>query len=71
MAMKKKSTAGHNDLSGEEAGREFGISIEKLKTLMQTRGGESIQKLNETYGGLSGLEQKLKTNLITGKIKLK
>jgi hypothetical protein len=69
--MKKKSNAGHDDLSGGEAGHEFEISVEELKTLMQRRGDESIQKLNETYGGLSGLERKLKTNLITGEIKLK
>jgi hypothetical protein len=71
MRTKKKSNAGHDDLSGEAAGHEFGISIEELETLMQRRGDESIQELNETYGGLSGLEQKLKTNLINGEIKLK
>ncbi|CAF3048384.1 unnamed protein product, partial [Rotaria sp. Silwood2] len=66
MAKKKKSTDDHADSSSEYAGREFGISIQELETLMQTRGHEGIQQLNETYGGLSGLEQKLKTNLITG-----
>ncbi|CAF0797946.1 unnamed protein product [Rotaria sordida] len=66
MAKKKKTTAGHNNLTAEEAGREFGLSVRELEALMQTRGHEGIQELNETYGGLSGLAQKLKTNLITG-----
>jgi hypothetical protein len=68
MGTKKKSTGGHNDLSAEEAGRKFEISIGELKRLMETRG---VKELNERYGGLSGIEQKLKTNLINGKIKLK
>ena len=68
MAKKKKSTADPNAVSAIDAGREFGISLKELETLMQTRGHEGIRELNELYGGLSGLGQKLKTNLITGKI---
>jgi hypothetical protein len=68
MAKKRKSIADQNTLSASEAGREFGISLKELENLMQTRGHEGIKELNETYGGLSGLGQKLKTNLITGKI---
>ncbi|CAF1068097.1 unnamed protein product [Rotaria sp. Silwood1] len=66
MAKKKKITHGANDISPEEARREFGISYDELEKLMQTRGHEGILKLNESYGGLAGLGQKLKTNLITG-----
>ncbi|CAF1160340.1 unnamed protein product [Rotaria sordida] len=55
MAKKKKSTTSDNDLSSEDARREFEISIEELEKLMETRGHESIKELNETYGGLSGL----------------
>ncbi|CAF0953793.1 unnamed protein product [Adineta steineri] len=61
MATKKKSTAGSN-----ETGHEYGISIEELETLMQTRDDKGIKELNERYGGLSGIEQKLKTNLLNG-----
>jgi hypothetical protein len=67
MAKKKKSIPDNNALSAEQAGREFGISLKELETLMQTRGHEGVKEVNETYGGLSGLGQKLKTNLITGK----
>ncbi|CAF2551092.1 unnamed protein product [Rotaria sp. Silwood2] len=66
MAKKKKPTHGPNDISPEEARQEFGITYDDLEKLMQTRGHEGILKLNESYGGLSGLGQKLKTNLISG-----
>ncbi len=67
MAKKKKNTQENNDISVEEAGKQFGISLKNLETLMQTRGHDGIKELNEIHGGLSGLGQKLKTNLITGK----
>lgn len=67
MAKKKKSNAGQDELSPSAAGQEFGISLKELQGLMQTRGHEGIRDLNDNYGGLSGLGQKLKTNLITGK----
>jgi hypothetical protein len=68
MAKKKKTTQENNERLCEEAGREFGISLKDLEKLMQTRGHEGVQELNERFGGLSGVGQKLKTNLITGKI---
>ncbi|CAF1428840.1 unnamed protein product [Rotaria sordida] len=50
---------------GKDACHRFGISIQELEKLMHTRGHEGIKQLNETYDGLSGIEQKLKTNLMT------
>jgi len=66
MVNKRKSTNEHNINSADEAGREFGISIKDLTNLMQTRGHDGVKELNEIHGGLSGLGQKLKTNLIDG-----
>ncbi|CAF3879115.1 unnamed protein product [Adineta steineri] len=66
MAKKKKATDGHDDQSAAAAAREFGITYKELEVLMQTRGHEGVKEINDTYGGLSGLGQKLKTNLITG-----
>ncbi|CAF1360295.1 unnamed protein product [Rotaria magnacalcarata] len=66
MAKKKKTTNDTNEISSAAAALEFGISFDELEKLMQTRGHEGVLTLNETYGGLSGLGQKLKTNLITG-----
>ena len=69
MAKKKKDNQENNDTLSEEAGREFGIKLKQLETLMQTRGHDGIKELNEAYGGLSGLGQRLKSNLITGRTK--
>jgi hypothetical protein len=66
MAKKKKATQETNDISAEEAGKQFGISLKDLDTLMQTRGHDGVKELNDIYGGLSGLGQKLKTNIISG-----
>ena len=71
MAKKKKNTVDDNAVSTQEAAREFGISLKDLTTLMQTRGHEGINDLNEKFAGLSGMGQRLKTNLITGKISIK
>ena len=69
MGKKKKSADDTQARAADAAGREFGISLKELDTLMQTRGREGMEELNANYGGLSGLGQKLKTNLITGKTK--
>ncbi|CAF4323628.1 unnamed protein product, partial [Rotaria sordida] len=65
MTKEKKFTTVDNDFSSEEARRQFGISIQELEKLMQTRGHEGIKQLNDIYDGFNGIEQKLKTNLIT------
>ena len=67
MAKKKKNLLENNDISLEEAARQFGISLKDLENLMQTRGPDGMRDLNEIHGGLNGLGQKLKTNLISGK----
>ncbi|UJR37748.1 hypothetical protein I4U23_030442 [Adineta vaga] len=45
---------------------EFNISRQDLELLMQTYHDDGLKELNETFGGLSGLEQKLQTNFLTG-----
>lgn len=67
MAKQKKSSARYSKVSADAAGCEFRISVRELELLMQTRGHEGIRELNDSFGGLNGLEEKLKTNLITGK----
>jgi len=65
MTKKKKDTQ-ESDMASEEAAKQFGVALKDLEKLMQTRGYDGIQMLNENYGGLSGMGQKLKTNLIAG-----
>jgi len=45
---------------------DFDISCQDLAYLMQLHNQDGVKELNETYGGLVGLEKKLQTNLITG-----
>ena len=45
---------------------EFNISRQDLECLMQIHNHDGIKELNETFGGLHGLEKKLRTNLLTG-----
>jgi magnesium-transporting ATPase (P-type) len=45
---------------------EFGISRQDLEFLMQTHNHDCMKELNETFGGLNGIEKKLHTNLLTG-----
>lgn len=67
MAKKKKTVDENNDLSSIEAAKQFGVSLNELESLMQTRGHDGTRELNDIHGGLSGLAQKLKTNLVSGK----
>ncbi len=66
MGKKKKSTQEINEIAREDAEKQYGISLKDLETLMQARG---IEELQDIHGGVGGLGQKLKTNLITGKLK--
>ena len=45
----------------------FGISLKQLRDLMEYRGAEGVQKLNEELGGVKGLVAKLNTSETNGK----
>lgn len=67
MAKKKKNnTQGNHELAVEDASKQFGIALKDLENLMQTRGQDGIREINDIHGGLTGVGQKLKTNLIHG-----
>ena len=44
----------------------FGVSLKQLRDLMEFRGAEGVQKLNE-LGGIKGLIAKLNTSDTSGK----
>ena len=48
----------------------FGISLKQLRDLMEFRGAEGVQKLNE-LGGIKGLVAKLNTSETSGKYLIK
>ncbi|XP_034151824.1 plasma membrane calcium-transporting ATPase 3b isoform X1 [Esox lucius] len=52
--------------SNHAAGGEFGATLEELRELMELRGGEAIQKIEELYGDTEGLASRLLTNTTDG-----
>lgn len=45
----------------------FGCTLSELRTLMELRGAEALQKIQEAYGDVSGLCRRLKTSPTEGK----
>uniref|UniRef100_A0AAY4BXN4 Calcium-transporting ATPase n=1 Tax=Denticeps clupeoides TaxID=299321 RepID=A0AAY4BXN4_9TELE len=45
---------------------DFGCTLKDLRSLMELRGPEGLQKIQESYGGLHGLCARLKTSPIDG-----
>lgn len=45
----------------------FGCTLAELRNLMELRGAEALQKIQEAYGDVSGLCRRLKTSPTEGK----
>ncbi|XP_022604741.1 plasma membrane calcium-transporting ATPase 1 isoform X2 [Seriola dumerili] len=45
---------------------EFGCTLKELRSLMELRGAEAINKIGESYGDIQGFCQRLKTSPIEG-----
>ncbi|TTJ85389.1 Plasma membrane calcium-transporting ATPase 2 [Bagarius yarrelli] len=52
------------DSGGHE--EDFGVALEELRNLMELRGAEAVQKLQESYGDIEGLCHRLKTSPTDG-----
>lgn len=52
------------DSGGHEG--DFGVSLEELRNLMEIRGAEAIQKIQESYGNTEGLCHRLNTSPTDG-----
>ncbi|KAK0399123.1 hypothetical protein QR680_002907 [Steinernema hermaphroditum] len=48
------------------ASNEFECTVAELRSLMELRGAEALDKINDTYGGVEGLCQKLRTDPNSG-----
>lgn len=46
---------------------EFGCNLKELRSLMELRGAEALNKIGESYGDTQGLCNRLKTSPIDGK----
>ncbi|XP_042195744.1 plasma membrane calcium-transporting ATPase 2 isoform X3 [Callorhinchus milii] len=45
---------------------EFGCSLDELRSLMEMRGAEAVQKVQDTYGDINGFCRRLKTSPTEG-----
>ncbi|XP_062404017.1 plasma membrane calcium-transporting ATPase 4 [Sardina pilchardus] len=66
--MAKNSYRGSKHAKAAEANHDvdFGCSLKDLRSLMELRGGEGIQRIQETYGDVHGLCSRLKTSPVDG-----
>lgn len=47
---------------------EFGCTLKELRSLMELRGAEALNKIGETYGDVQGLCNRLKTSPVDGRV---
>lgn len=45
---------------------DFGVTLDDLRNLMELRGPEALQKIQESYGDVEGLCQRLKSSTSDG-----
>lgn len=65
----------NNSLRGSKQGRrgeanhdaEFGCTPQELRTLMELRGADSVNKIKDSYGDVNGLCARLRTSPVEGK----
>uniref|UniRef100_A0A3Q1EGS4 Calcium-transporting ATPase n=1 Tax=Acanthochromis polyacanthus TaxID=80966 RepID=A0A3Q1EGS4_9TELE len=51
---------------GSHAGGDFGVTVTELRELMELRGADAIQKVQDSYGGTDGLCQRLQSSITDG-----
>uniref|UniRef100_A0A667X569 Calcium-transporting ATPase n=1 Tax=Myripristis murdjan TaxID=586833 RepID=A0A667X569_9TELE len=51
---------------GSHAGGDFGVTVEELRELMELRGAEALQKIQESYGDTEGLCQRIQSSTTDG-----
>ncbi len=49
------------------AGSRYGITLKQLRDLMEFRGKEGVDKINNMYGGVHEIAKKLQSSETTGK----
>lgn len=65
----------NNSFRGSKHGRrgeanheaEFSCSLQELRSLMELRGAESLNRIQESYGDVNGLCARLRTSPVEGK----
>uniref|UniRef100_A0A665UV76 Calcium-transporting ATPase n=1 Tax=Echeneis naucrates TaxID=173247 RepID=A0A665UV76_ECHNA len=57
---------GGGKADGSHAGGDFGVTLNELRELMELRGADAMQKIQESYGDTEGLCQRLQSNTTDG-----
>ncbi|KAM8830333.1 plasma membrane calcium-transporting ATPase 3b isoform 3-T3 [Synchiropus picturatus] len=57
---------GGGKADGSHAGGEFGVTVKELRELMELRGTEALQKIQDSYGDTEGLCQRLQSSTTDG-----
>lgn len=69
VAFYPKSQRGSGAVSGASEDNPtggFGATLDELKALMELRGAEALQKIQDSYGDTEGLCHRLKTSATEG-----
>lgn len=56
-----------NSVAESNQDKEFGLTAGDLRSLMELRSTEAVNKIQETYGDVQGICRRLKTSPIEGK----
>ncbi|KAM9351448.1 plasma membrane calcium-transporting ATPase 3b isoform 1-T1 [Symphorus nematophorus] len=51
---------------GSHAGGDFGVTVKELRELMELRGADALQKIQDSYGDTEGLCQRLQSSTTDG-----
>lgn len=51
---------------GSHSGGDFGASVKDLRELMELRGSDALQKIQDSYGDTEGLCQRLQSSTTDG-----
>lgn len=62
----RSSSSGVGGGGGGAAAAAFDVDVEALRTLMEARAADAVEKLQEDYGGTHGLIHRLRTDPING-----
>ncbi|KAM9785677.1 plasma membrane calcium-transporting ATPase 3b isoform 3-T3 [Neosynchiropus ocellatus] len=60
------AAGGGGKADGSHAGGEFGVTVKELRELMELRGTEALQKIQDSYSDTEGLCQRLQSSTTDG-----
>lgn len=62
----RSGSRGGGRADGSHAGGDFGVTVKELRELMELRGSEALQKIQDSYGDTEGLCQRLQSSTTDG-----